>query len=106
MSLTKADELELYTKTVASLPDGYIRDILTDLQPCVERAVSNDLCQLDWRFWETCAVEAQEQCKTIRLEAKDLLDQFNAKKREVDRLQRELSELRSQARTVAQLCLS
>jgi hypothetical protein len=104
--MTKNEEIALYVSIVASLPDGYVRDILADLQPAVERAIENDLGHVDWRHWEKISAGLAEDCARIRGDALELGEQFNAKKREFDRLERELSELRSQARTVSRLVLS
>lgn len=41
--MTKAEELKMFAGLVAALPDGYIRDILTEAKPFIEREVSNDM---------------------------------------------------------------
>ncbi len=42
--LTKAAEMELFRQLVAGLPDGYIRDILTEAEPFIDSAIRSDLC--------------------------------------------------------------
>ena len=40
--LTKEQERALLLKTVAGLPDGYVRDILVDAMPEMEQAITSD----------------------------------------------------------------
>ena len=40
--LSKSDEKRLLTTTIEQLPDGYFRDILTELKPEIVRAIDSD----------------------------------------------------------------
>jgi len=40
--LTKAEEMKLFTELVSALPEGYVRDILTEATPAIESEIRND----------------------------------------------------------------
>jgi hypothetical protein len=40
--MTKADEKALLAEMIEHCPDGYVKDILSDMQPEIERAITSD----------------------------------------------------------------
>lgn len=41
--MTKAEEMVLFSNLVKNLPEGYVRDILTEAEPMIAREIQNDM---------------------------------------------------------------
>jgi hypothetical protein len=72
--LTKADEKELYSDIMAKCPAGYVKDILTDMQADVERAITSDFGFITFGVY----LKEQEQNRADMLKARDELSKLQA----------------------------
>jgi hypothetical protein len=98
--LTKAQERDLFDATLAQLPDGYIRDMLTEARPIIFGLMALDIgCglgeALDQRR-ELAAEIAQLQTRAAELNAAAQNSQ-----RQIDRAAARLESLKSEARVIA-----
>jgi len=101
--LSKAEEMNLFRRIVADCPVGYVKSILLDILPEVDRAITSDFGFIS--FAEHQKAQAEERAalqemvnrtQALKAEVRDLL----AKR---DLLDGGLTELRSMARRFAQL---
>jgi cell division protein FtsB len=84
--MTKHDELILFRNFYSQLPDGYLRDILADMDAYVERLMSVDL---------TCGVrEILTEKIKLQQEIKALLEEQAALERKIAALQNHLAKCR------------
>ena len=105
--LTKSEEIELFSGIVETLSEGYIRDILKDLQPQIVDAVRNDFgfitadLQRDVADLKTERETLQTEIKRLREQSESMLTSFHRAQRvmrEAETLQRSLREIVSKIR--------
>ena len=105
--LSKSEEIELFSGIVATLPDGYVRDILTDLEPQIESAIRSDFgcitadLQRDVAELRTERETLQNDIKRLREQSESMLASFNRAQRTIrdaETLQRSLRETVSKIR--------
>jgi hypothetical protein len=103
-TLTKSDELKLFHKLVEAMPDGYVRDMLVEAAPFVERDMSNDICTetisglLRERAERTAEVELlKKQVREGWKEATEAQAATEKAKRELQFLKDEFAALASRA---------
>jgi hypothetical protein len=70
--LTKDQEKKLYCDLIAKCPDGYVKDILTDMRADVERAITSDLGFITLGLYLTQAEEQRQELLTVSNEVKRL----------------------------------
>lgn len=84
--MTKRDELTLYRNFYTQLPDGYLRDILADMDAHIERLMSVDL---------VCGMgEVLARKLALQQEVKALLEEQTALERKIAALQNHLTKCR------------
>lgn len=95
-TLTKAEEMKLFRKLVEALPDGYVRDLLTEADEFIERDLSNDICT------DTISGLMRERdglkvvVRDLEKRAEDLRREADATKREIARLKDDLRDVKVQ----------
>lgn len=107
-TLTKQDEIDLFDQTVSALPQGYVKDILSEARNDVLWAIQNDYCSVDVRATFTQLSEKLREVKALdqslatlvqkrRDELKALEQRTKDLERRADRAQQELSTIRAAA---------
>jgi len=87
--MTKTDELDLFRAFWAQLPDGYLRDILADMDAYIERLMSADL---------VCGMgEVLTEKIKLQREIKGLLEEQAALKKNIAALHNHLTRCRKVA---------
>lgn len=87
--LSKAQEIAILGAVVAQLPDGYLRDILTDLKPEIERAIRTDWCAIMTDFEqqrtaaESAAAEARKTAEKLTAAAERMQSEYNRAERRI-----------------------
>lgn len=69
--LSKAGEIQLYAELLAQCPEGYVRDILSAMQPEVDRAISSDFAFVDFAQRR---IENEEHAAAMEAERKELAE--------------------------------
>lgn len=91
--MTKRDELTLYRNFYAQLPDGYLRDILADMDAYIERLMSADLA---------CGMsEILTQKIKLQQEIKHLENEQTALKKQIATLQNSLAAITAKCQKTA-----
>lgn len=79
--MTKAQDKALLAKTVAKLPEGYTRDILSDLLPEMERAIDNDFAYIPVAI----RIQQNEEFQTSLRAERAKLEALKAEVRQLER---------------------
>lgn len=102
-TMSKAEEKVMLKQLVAKLPDGYVRDIMQDMQPEIERAIESD-------FGFVPFSQRRIESELHRVEMLDARTKLDAVKREIRELEQKrnalengVSELRATIRQFAKL---
>lgn len=99
--MTKDDELALLDTFVAGLPDGYLRDILTDGRPAIERDIRNDMTAGTLSHLENLRRQASDDLAAVRKQLQAAQDELSRTMRQVNRANDALAELRTDAKRIA-----
>ena len=99
--LTKAQEKALLSDIVSKLPAGYVRDILTDMRPEVERAIDSDFGFIPFAQIARNNQEAQDQLIAERAELAKVKQQLEIVEHNHDVLRRELKRMANRASELA-----
>ena len=70
--LTKEQEMALLAKIVEQCPDGYVRDILRDIQPGIVDAIKDDLGFVDWRSGRQEVQKLKDEESALRNSIREL----------------------------------
>lgn len=91
---SKAEEIATLGEIIESLPDGYLRDILTDARPMIESQIKSDLVYVPLRQMFQSQVEQGKKLTELEKESKKL-EAANAKARGLaDRCRTSLAMIR------------
>jgi septal ring factor EnvC (AmiA/AmiB activator) len=100
--MTKAEELVLFQNLVRSLPDGYVRDILTESEPFIADAMRSDLAGhqpvsglLDAKR------ELLKEIAECERALSDLTREISEKNRDVNRLDARMAEAKAEITVLA-----
>lgn len=91
---TRAEEIEHLAEIVDSLPDGYLRDIFSQLKPGIEQAIRNDVGFVD--FSRLIMEQVEEQ--------KKLRELVECNKRELEAARRLRAEIDKARSALAMIC--
>lgn len=94
-SLTKADEKALLTEIIDHCPDGYVKDILTDMRLEAEHAIDSDFGFVDLSMRRRENEEHREEMRKARETLTVLKAEIREKEDSIRRLDYGLNELRS-----------
>ena len=100
-TLLKRDEMKLLAELIAQLPDGYVRDILTEATPFIDCEIRNDNAThapISGLIHARDEIAAQN--KAAKLELAGLQDACLTTRRELNRLSKELEDVKSAIRTL------
>lgn len=100
--MSKSEELLALRALVAQLPDGYVRDILTEAEPFIEDAMRSDLAghQPVSGLLDSKRELVKEIAECQRALA-DLTREIAEKNREVNRLDARMQEAKTEVRVLA-----
>ena len=99
--LTKAQEKEMLADIVSKLPAGYVRDILTEMRPEVERAIDSDFGFIPFAQIVRNNQEAQVQLTERRAELAKVTEKLGIAEYNHDVLRRELALMGNRAGELA-----
>jgi hypothetical protein len=99
--LTKDAEIAHYRTFVAALPDGYLRDILRGTEDYVADLIRQDFCFPAIHLQQAERMSLQAELKALHVDKARMEGELRTKRRELERLQEALADLRSTARKLA-----
>lgn len=99
--LTKHDERDLVAKTIAALPDSYLRDILTTERDSIIRAIDDDLTFLDLAELGRQIIAEREALRAVRAEIMEAQKTLRETHQHQSRLDDSIREIRTTARRMA-----
>lgn len=98
--LTKAQERDLFDATLAQLPDGYIRDILTEARPIIFQLMADDIgCGLGEALDQRRELDGE--VRQLQKQVAELTAAAQTSQRQTDRAAARLETLKSEARVIA-----
>ena len=91
---SKQEEIDQLSEIVNSLPDGYLRDILKDMQPNIVRTIRNDQCWISLQGIIDERIEEDRKLQAARKELMKLEDDARNLRGKIDRHTKALSMIR------------
>ena len=99
--MTKSEEREFVDKTIARLPDSYLKDILVSEREPILRAIDEDLCYIDITALQVQVVEEQANVKLAQRAVNAAKHELAQIQVQHDRFESSIRELRTTARQLA-----
>ena len=99
--MTKSEEITLLAGFTAKLPDGYLKDIFSDVQPMIERAITSDFCVIGFGDLQDAKMELDKEIKELAVKKAALAKEVVELERDKRRLQEALVEIRRTASSIA-----
>jgi hypothetical protein len=100
-TMTKSEEISLLSSFTAKLPDGYLKDIFSDVQPMIERAITSDFCVIGFGDLQDAKSELNQEIKELGIKKSALAKEVVELERDRRRLQEALAEIRRTASSIA-----
>jgi flagellar motility protein MotE (MotC chaperone) len=88
---------------IEQLPAGYLRDIIETEAPDFERAISDDICFIDYRAQVTAQQEHAAHLDRVNEEIKAARKELEAKQNEIRHAERRLDEIEQTRRELRKL---
>ncbi len=99
--MTKSEEIALLSGFTAKLPDGYLKDIFSDVQPMIVRAITSDFCVIGFGDLQDAKTELNREIKELGVKKEALAKEVVELERDRRRLQEALTEIRRTASSIA-----
>lgn len=91
--LTKAEEIALLDKTIAGLPEGYLKDILTSERNTIVRAIECDLTCLDMHYAFEQMIGANRELQQVRDRIREVGDELTRRNRAINSARSDILKL-------------
>ena len=99
----KQESRDHLKQLIEQLPAGYLREILETEAPDFERAISNDVCFIDYRAQITAQQEHAAHLARVNDEIKAARKELEAKQNEIRHAERRLDEIEQTRRELRRL---
>ena len=99
--MTKSEEISLLSSFTAKLSDGYLKDIFSDVQPMIERAITSDFCVIAFGDLQDAKMELDKEIKELAVKKAALAKEVVELERDKRRLQDALAEIKRTASSIA-----
>ena len=99
----KQESRDHLKQLIEQLPAGYLREILETEAPDFERAISNDVCFIDYRAQITAQQEHAAHLARVNDEIKAARKELEAKQSEIRHAERRLDEIEQTRRELRRL---
>jgi len=101
--LTKAEEKALLNEMIEGCPDGYVKDILTDMRPEIENAINSDFVYVDFAARRREATEHEAEMKKTRELLAVIKEEIRVKEQTIKRANNEINNLRSKFEEISRI---
>jgi chromosome segregation ATPase len=100
---SKQQSRDHLTQLIEQLPAGYLRDIIETEAPDFERAISDDICFIDYRAQIKAQQEHAAHLARVNDEIKAARKELEAKQSEIRHAERRLEEIEQTRRELRRL---
>jgi uncharacterized protein YdcH (DUF465 family) len=99
--MTKSEEIALLSGFTAKLGDGYLKDIFSDVQPMIERAITSDFCVIGFGDLQDAKSELNREIKELGIKKSALAKEVVELEQDKLQLQEALAKIKRTASSIA-----